>query len=129
MILFDDPMMLQNGHQLSIGCPRIFQCSHKILVSQYSVLSRIRFVKNALETRKRLSDHFFFGICVSKLIEIKAAALRTLTSIVHFDCPPRLSSIIDATGSSEYHGFLPTLIRNCIQGMISRVSKPLSLQI
>ena len=53
---------------------------------------------------------------VSKLIEIKAAALRTLTSIVHFDCPPRLSSIIDATGSSEYHGFLPNLIRNCIQG-------------
>ena len=53
----------------------------------------------------------------SKLIEIKAAALRTLTSIVHLDCPPRLSIIIDATGSGEYHGFLPTLIRRCITAM------------
>ena len=34
-----------------------------------------------------------------KLIEIKAAALRTLTSIVHLDCPPRLNIIIDATGN------------------------------
>ena len=56
---------------------------------------------------------------VNKLIEIKAAALRTLTSIVHFDCPPRLNIIIEATGSSEYHGFLPSLIRNCIQAMTS----------
>lgn len=59
---------------------------------------------------------------VANLIEIKAAALRTLTSIVHFDCPPRLSIIIEATGSSEYHGFLPSLIRNCIAAMTSQSS-------
>ena len=59
----------------------------------------------------------------ANLIEIKAAALRTLTSIVHFDCPPRLSIIIEATGSSEYHGFLPTLIRNCISAMTSQTNQ------
>lgn len=53
----------------------------------------------------------------NKLIEIKAAALRTITSIVHLDHPPRLVTIIDATGSGEYHGLLPTLIRQCITSM------------
>ena len=54
-----------------------------------------------------------------KLIEIKAAALRTITSIVHLDHHPRLVTIIDATGSGEYHGLLPKLIRECIASMTS----------
>jgi hypothetical protein len=29
----------------------------------------------------------------------------------------RLNSIIEATGANSYHGFLPTLVRNCIQAM------------
>ena len=65
----------------------------------------------------------------TKLIEIKAAALRTLTSIVHLDCPPRLNIIIDATGSSEYHGFLPTLIRRCIGAMTGTSPQNAELQI
>ncbi|XP_071445079.1 E3 ubiquitin-protein ligase HUWE1 isoform X2 [Hetaerina americana] len=51
------------------------------------------------------------------LVEIRAAALRTLTSIMHFDRNPqypRLNTIIDVTGASSYHGFLPVLVRNCI---------------
>ncbi len=55
-----------------------------------------------------------------KIIEIKAAALRTITSIVHLDHPPRLVTIIDATGSGEYHGLLPKLIRECIDSMTSK---------
>ncbi|KAG4070284.1 hypothetical protein HA402_009847 [Bradysia odoriphaga] len=57
------------------------------------------------------------------LMEIRAAALRTLTSIIHLDRNPhfpkkpgtRLNMIIDVTGASSYHGFLPTLVRTCIQ--------------
>ena len=29
----------------------------------------------------------------------------------------RLNSIIEATGANSYHGFLPTIVRNCIQAM------------
>lgn len=50
--------------------------------------------------------------------DIKAASLRTLTSIVHLERTPKLSSIIDCTGTASYHGFLPVLVRNCIQAMI-----------
>lgn len=50
--------------------------------------------------------------------DIKAASLRTLTSIVHLERTPKLSNIIDCTGTASYHGFLPVLVRNCIQAMI-----------
>lgn len=52
------------------------------------------------------------------LQDIKAASLRTLTSIVHLERTPKLSNIIDCTGTASYHGFLPVLVRNCIQAMI-----------
>lgn len=66
------------------------------------------------------------GICSSLFHEssglsqqdIKAASLRTLTSIVHLERTPKLSNIIDCTGTASYHGFLPVLVRNCIQAMI-----------
>ncbi|XP_029040981.2 LOW QUALITY PROTEIN: E3 ubiquitin-protein ligase HUWE1 [Osmia bicornis bicornis] len=73
------------------------------------------------------------------LVEIRAAALRTLTSIIHLDRNPhfpkkpgsRLNMIIDVTGASSYHGFLPVLIRTCITSLISPQSDgqpfPLSL--
>ncbi|XP_063928722.1 E3 ubiquitin-protein ligase HUWE1 isoform X2 [Zophobas morio] len=56
------------------------------------------------------------------LVEIRSAALRTLTAIIHLDRNPhipkkpgsRLNNIIDVTGASQYHGFLPLLVRNCI---------------
>ncbi|XP_059469591.1 E3 ubiquitin-protein ligase HUWE1 isoform X4 [Neocloeon triangulifer] len=60
------------------------------------------------------------------LVEIKAAALRTLTAIIHLDRNPhmssfsrncRLNTIIDVTGASSYHGFLPVLVRSCIQAL------------
>uniref|UniRef100_A0A1B6DRZ8 HECT-type E3 ubiquitin transferase n=1 Tax=Clastoptera arizonana TaxID=38151 RepID=A0A1B6DRZ8_9HEMI len=62
------------------------------------------------------------------LDEIHSAALRTLTSIIHLDRSPhmqtkkpgsRLCSIIDVTGASLYHGFLPQLVRNCIKSLTS----------
>ncbi|GAB6020027.1 hypothetical protein CHUAL_014109 [Chamberlinius hualienensis] len=52
-----------------------------------------------------------------RLMEIKAAALRTLTSIIHLDRNPKLNSIIDSTGASSYHGFLPVLVRSSIQSL------------
>lgn len=52
--------------------------------------------------------------------DIKAASLRTLTSIVHLERTPKLSNIIDCTGTASYHGFLPVLVRNCIQAMIGK---------
>jgi E3 ubiquitin-protein ligase HUWE1 len=51
------------------------------------------------------------------LNEIKASALKALTSIIHLDRTPnfpKLNTIIDVTGASSYHGFLPVLVRNCI---------------
>ncbi|XP_035825881.1 E3 ubiquitin-protein ligase HUWE1 isoform X3 [Aplysia californica] len=58
------------------------------------------------------------------LVDIKSAALRTLTSVIHIERNPRLNSIIDATGASSYHGFLPVLVRTCIQHMIDPELKP-----
>ncbi|XP_055882443.1 E3 ubiquitin-protein ligase HUWE1-like isoform X4 [Biomphalaria glabrata] len=58
------------------------------------------------------------------IVDIKSAALRTLTSVIHIERNPRLNSIIDATGASSYHGFLPVLVRTCIQHMIDPDRKP-----
>ncbi len=52
-----------------------------------------------------------------QLMEIRAAALRTLTAIIHLDRNPnfiKLNTIIDVTGAALYHGFLPVLVRSCI---------------
>ncbi len=54
------------------------------------------------------------------LMEIKAAALKALTSIIHLDRNPnfpKLNTIIDVTGAASYHGFLPVLVRNCIASL------------
>ena len=32
----------------------------------------------------------------------------------------RINNIIDATGASSYHGFLPVLVRSCIQHMTGK---------
>ncbi|CAF1298860.1 unnamed protein product [Adineta ricciae] len=52
------------------------------------------------------------------LTDIKASALKTLTSIIHLERttkhPPRLQEIIEATQANSYHGFLPVLVRQCI---------------
>ncbi|XP_055907075.1 E3 ubiquitin-protein ligase HUWE1 [Eupeodes corollae] len=69
------------------------------------------------------------------LVEIRAAALRTLTSIIHLDRNPhfpkkpgsRLSKIIEVTGAALYHGFLPTLVRACINHLISIQAKETDL--
>ncbi|XP_053985847.1 E3 ubiquitin-protein ligase HUWE1-like isoform X2 [Hylaeus volcanicus] len=61
------------------------------------------------------------------LVEMRAAALRTLTSIIHLDRNPhfpkkpgsRLNMIIDVTGARSYHGFFPVSIRTCISQLIS----------
>lgn len=55
----------------------------------------------------------------NNFIDIKSAALRTLTAVVHLDRNSRLSTIIEATETSSYHGFLPVLVRNCIQSLIN----------
>ena len=52
------------------------------------------------------------------LLEIKAAAIRTFASVIHLDHTTELNSIIDITGASSYHGFLPSLVRSCIQALI-----------
>nr|XP_039271692.1 E3 ubiquitin-protein ligase HUWE1-like isoform X2 [Styela clava] len=60
------------------------------------------------------------------IVDIKAAALRTLTSIVHLECrdrTPRVSTVVDATGVAQYHGFLPVLVRRCIQSMTDKEGK------
>jgi E3 ubiquitin-protein ligase HUWE1 len=55
-----------------------------------------------------------------QLMEIRAAALRTLTAIIHLDRNPnfpKLNTIIDVTGAALYHGFLPVLVRSCIASL------------
>ncbi|KAJ6222788.1 hypothetical protein RDWZM_001333 [Blomia tropicalis] len=54
-----------------------------------------------------------------ELIEIKSASLKALTSIIHLDRNSKLKIIIDTTGASSYHGFLPIMVRNCINSLIS----------
>lgn len=49
--------------------------------------------------------------------DIRTAAIRTLTALVHMECSPRVNTVIDCTGLASYHGFLPTLTRNCIQAL------------
>ncbi|UXI19882.1 hypothetical protein NH340_JMT05825 [Sarcoptes scabiei] len=53
------------------------------------------------------------------LIEIKSASLKTLTSIIHLDRNSKLKIIIECTGANSYHGFLPSLVRNCINALIA----------
>ncbi|RWS25619.1 E3 ubiquitin-protein ligase HUWE1-like protein [Leptotrombidium deliense] len=65
----------------------------------------------------------------SDLLEIKAAALRTLTSIIHLDHNSKLNTIIDVTGAASYHGFLPTLVRSCIQALIDGNTEQFPLQL
>lgn len=64
-----------------------------------------------------------------QLTDIRCASLRTLTAIIHLDRNTqfpnrrpgsRLNSIIDVTGASQYHGFLPVLVRNCISSLTSQ---------
>ena len=60
------------------------------------------------------------------LTEIKAAALKSLTAIIHLDRNPnfpKLSTIIDVTGAASYHGFLPVLVRSCIASLTSAGSE------
>lgn len=64
----------------------------------------------------------------SRLLDIKAAALRTLTSVIHLDHSSKLSTIIDVTGASSYHGFLPSLVRSCIQALIDGNTESFPLQ-
>ncbi|OQR79954.1 E3 ubiquitin-protein ligase HUWE1-like [Tropilaelaps mercedesae] len=59
---------------------------------------------------------------MESLIEIKAAALRTLTAIIHLDGNPKLAAIIATTGATSYHGFLPTLVRACIDRLTATSS-------
>lgn len=61
------------------------------------------------------------------LLEIKAAAIRTLTSVIHLDHTTKLNSIIDITGASSYHGFLPSLVRSCIQALIDNNTQQYTL--
>jgi len=61
------------------------------------------------------------------LMEIKAAALKSLTSIIHLDRNPnfpKLNTIIDVTGAASYHGFLPVMVRNCISSLTGGSSQP-----
>ena len=61
------------------------------------------------------------------LMEIKAAALKSLTSIIHLDRNPnfpKLNTIIDVTGAASYHGFLPVMVRNCISSLTGGNSQP-----
>ncbi|XP_049782725.1 E3 ubiquitin-protein ligase HUWE1-like [Schistocerca cancellata] len=61
------------------------------------------------------------------LTDIRAAALRTLTSITHLDRHPhftkkpsaRLNMIIEVTTANSFHGFLPTFVRSCVSTLLS----------
>uniref|UniRef100_A0A1A9ZLS0 HECT-type E3 ubiquitin transferase n=1 Tax=Glossina pallidipes TaxID=7398 RepID=A0A1A9ZLS0_GLOPL len=71
------------------------------------------------------------------LIDIRAAVLRTLTSMLHFDRNPniprpgsRLSKIIYYTGAERQTGMLPRLVKDCISNLTSDVENynyPLAL--
>ena len=67
-----------------------------------------------------------------QLMEIRAAALRTLTAIIHLDRNPnfpKLNTIIDVTGAALYHGFLPVLVRSCIASLTGQTGEQLDVQL
>lgn len=51
-----------------------------------------------------------------RLMETKAAALRTLTSIIHLDRNPKLNLIIDATGAASYAAGSSTELNTIFNG-------------
>ncbi|XP_064399727.1 E3 ubiquitin-protein ligase HUWE1-like isoform X3 [Halichondria panicea] len=55
------------------------------------------------------------------LMEIKASVLRTLTAIIHLERDPKLMAIVESTGAAAYHGFLPSLVRDCVASFTSSV--------
>jgi hypothetical protein len=70
-------------------------------------------------------DHYLYPGLIEEIVEvleltdpdliaIKSAALRALTAIVHLDKNLRLNEIVESTGAYAYHGFLPTLVRDCV---------------
>ncbi|XP_065656940.1 E3 ubiquitin-protein ligase HUWE1 isoform X2 [Hydra vulgaris] len=59
-----------------------------------------------------------------KLSDVKASCLKTLTAIIHLDRNPRLQAIIECTGATSYHGFLPSLVRQCILHMTNPDLEP-----
>ena len=77
------------------------------LQENFSVLYN-GFIEELVEVLELKDNHLF---------EIKTAAIRTLTSVIHLE-HTKLNSIIDITGASSYHGFLPSLVRSCIQALI-----------
>ncbi|CAJ0931067.1 unnamed protein product, partial [Mesorhabditis belari] len=52
-----------------------------------------------------------------KIEDMRAEALRTLTSIAAQDKYPRLQQVIEVLGASSYHGFLGVLVRKCVDDM------------
>ncbi|XP_032242084.2 E3 ubiquitin-protein ligase HUWE1 isoform X2 [Nematostella vectensis] len=60
----------------------------------------------------------------SSLLEIKTAGIRLLTSVIHLQYNPRLNTIVECAGIASYHGFLPSLMRTCIQTLTDPAKKP-----
>ncbi|GFW06180.1 e3 ubiquitin-protein ligase HUWE1 [Trichonephila clavipes] len=98
-------------------------CKLEELCSQLILLG----AKTFLPSFVTLAIRSFFSVSFNRANEIKAAALRTLTSIIHLDRNPKLNAIIDATGAASYHGFLPVLVRNCIQSLTDPESEAFPL--
>lgn len=84
------------------------------------------------ENSHNLLYNGFIEECVQSLqledsplvLDIKTEILKTLTAIIYLDRNPKLNAVIEATGASAYHGYLPTLVRNCIDNFIEE--KPIS---
>ena len=77
-----------------------------------------------------INSHFTFEFTLDLLIQNLEFQMRkfilfyfniaALTSIIHLDRNPnypKLNTIIDVTGASSYHGFLPVMVRNCIASL------------
>lgn len=47
---------------------------------------------------------------------------RAVAALVPRPC--RLGAIVDATGAASYHGFLPVLVRSCIQSLTGACARP-----
>ena len=101
-----DSIQVYNGEIIFPNSPKLLTRCFLIQSLLYSGL--LEELVDVLEMR---GDH---------LMEIKAAALKSLTSIIHLDRNPnfpKLNTIIDVTGAASYHGFLPVMVRNCIASL------------
>ena len=102
-------------------------CSNALVIRHNTKLSVFYGVTKILNC---VRGDFFFLIRIHYILDLKKCPLHDRKwnqSNILISCHvldrnpnyPKLNTIIDVTGASSYHGFLPVMVRNCIASLTS----------